>query len=285
MTCGCDAPHHFQAPNSLRGAQATRSHSCASVWSRNSPQLPPAHHCGGKDLRRHCKSRSVIADATWMVGAFTMLSQHCGASRGLLHQLWHSFWSTAPCAHPPAWLSGCLSRAATTLCARPQRSVHTTRSAMVRALSWSWLWHCPKKQNQDQGLTTRTCGSRSQTWNTGKGKDRREDFRTNRAVLAEAHSQIPIHPRDCHLLGCQMETRGVASASYYWSRTAPSVGRLAICIPAARLKARVKWLRVLLFVNGVELVLSRFCCWCSQFWFWCLLQPSAGVTRRIGWLA
>ena len=50
------------------------------------------------------------------------------------------------------------------------------------------------------------------------------------ADIAEAHRQIPIHPRDWHLLGCQTEvggdvytsrvgTFGVASASCYWSRS------------------------------------------------------------------
>ena len=57
------------------------------------------------------------------------------------------------------------------------------------------------------------------------------------ADVAEAHRQIPIHPRDWHLLGCQIEaggdvyinkvgTFGVASASYYWSRAASALGRL-----------------------------------------------------------
>ena len=57
------------------------------------------------------------------------------------------------------------------------------------------------------------------------------------ADVAEAHRQIPIHPRDWHLLGSQIEvggdvyinkvgTFGVASASYYWSRAASALGRL-----------------------------------------------------------
>ena len=57
------------------------------------------------------------------------------------------------------------------------------------------------------------------------------------ADVAEAHRQIPIHPRDWHLQGCQVEvggdvyinkvgTFGVASASYYWSRAASALGRL-----------------------------------------------------------
>ena len=61
------------------------------------------------------------------------------------------------------------------------------------------------------------------------------------ADVAEAHVQIPIHPRDWHLLGCQVEvggdvfinkvgTFGVASASYYWSRAASALGRLTQCI-------------------------------------------------------
>ena len=57
------------------------------------------------------------------------------------------------------------------------------------------------------------------------------------ADVAEAHTQIPIHPRDWHFLGSQIEvggdvyinkvgTFGVASASYYWSRAASALGRL-----------------------------------------------------------
>ena len=57
------------------------------------------------------------------------------------------------------------------------------------------------------------------------------------ADVAEAHRQIPIHQRDWHLLGCQVEvggdvyinkvgTFGVASASNYWSRAASALGRL-----------------------------------------------------------
>ena len=57
------------------------------------------------------------------------------------------------------------------------------------------------------------------------------------AGVAEAHSQTPIHPREWHLLGCQIEaggdvyvnkvgTFGAASASYYWSRAASAIGRL-----------------------------------------------------------
>ena len=58
------------------------------------------------------------------------------------------------------------------------------------------------------------------------------------ADVTEAHRQVPIHPDDWHLLGCQVipggdvfvntvGTFGVASASYYWSRVAAAVGRLA----------------------------------------------------------
>ena len=57
------------------------------------------------------------------------------------------------------------------------------------------------------------------------------------ADVAEAHRQNPIHPRDWHLLGCQVEvggdvyinkvgTFGVASASHYWSRASSALGRL-----------------------------------------------------------
>ena len=58
------------------------------------------------------------------------------------------------------------------------------------------------------------------------------------ADVSEAQRQVPIHPDDWHLLGCQVipgeevfidtvGTFGVASASYYWSRVAGAVGRLA----------------------------------------------------------
>ena len=58
-----------------------------------------------------------------------------------------------------------------------------------------------------------------------------------RAPITEAHRQVPIHPDDWHFLGCQVKpggdvfvntvgTFGVASASYYWSRVAGSIGRL-----------------------------------------------------------
>ena len=58
------------------------------------------------------------------------------------------------------------------------------------------------------------------------------------ADVSEAHRQVPIHPDDWHLLGCQVisgrevfintgGTLSIASASYYWSRVAGAVGRLA----------------------------------------------------------
>ena len=61
------------------------------------------------------------------------------------------------------------------------------------------------------------------------------------ADVSEAHRQVPIHPDDLHLLGCQVVsggevfintvgTYGIASASYYWSRVAGAVGRLAQCL-------------------------------------------------------
>ena len=57
------------------------------------------------------------------------------------------------------------------------------------------------------------------------------------ADVKEAHRQVPIHPNDWHLLGCQLElggkvdvntvgTFGVSSASYNWSRVSATVGRL-----------------------------------------------------------
>ena len=61
------------------------------------------------------------------------------------------------------------------------------------------------------------------------------------ADVTEAHRQVPIHPDDWHLLGCQVYpggdvfvntvgTFGIASASYYWSRVAAAVGRLVLYI-------------------------------------------------------
>ena len=62
------------------------------------------------------------------------------------------------------------------------------------------------------------------------------------ADVKEAHRQIPVAPRDWHLLGCQVQpggnvyvnkvgTFGVASASYWWSRLASAVGtaRTVLC--------------------------------------------------------
>ena len=57
------------------------------------------------------------------------------------------------------------------------------------------------------------------------------------ADVTEAHRQVPIHPDDWHLLGCQVSpggdvfvntvgTFGIASASYDWSQVAAAVGRL-----------------------------------------------------------
>ena len=57
------------------------------------------------------------------------------------------------------------------------------------------------------------------------------------ADVKEGHRQIPIDPRDWHLLGCQVDrggdvfintvgTFGITSASYYWSRVSSAVGRL-----------------------------------------------------------
>ena len=57
------------------------------------------------------------------------------------------------------------------------------------------------------------------------------------ADVTEAHRQVPFHPDDWHLLGCQVSpggdvfvntvgTFGIASASYYWSRVAAAIGRL-----------------------------------------------------------
>ena len=56
--------------------------------------------------------------------------------------------------------------------------------------------------------------------------------------MKEAHRQVPIVPRDWHLLGCQVTpgssvyinkvgTFGISSASYCWSRVAGALGRLS----------------------------------------------------------
>ena len=58
------------------------------------------------------------------------------------------------------------------------------------------------------------------------------------ADVTEAHRQVPIAECDWYLIGCQVRpgstvyvnkvgTLGVASASYYWSRVASAIGRLA----------------------------------------------------------
>ena len=65
------------------------------------------------------------------------------------------------------------------------------------------------------------------------------------ADVSEAHRQVPIHPSDWHMLGCRVRnggpvfvntvgTFGVASASYYWSRGARSIGRIAQCCTEAQ---------------------------------------------------
>ena len=71
-----------------------------------------------------------------------------------------------------------------------------------------------------------------------RGKARRnEQTFSLTADVAEALWQVPVDRRDRHLLGCQVEvggdvftntvgTIGVASASYFWSRVAASVGRV-----------------------------------------------------------
>ena len=64
------------------------------------------------------------------------------------------------------------------------------------------------------------------------------------ADVKEAHRQVPIHPRDWHLLGCRVEagadvyintvgTFGVTSASYHWSRVSSALGRLSQYLAAA----------------------------------------------------
>ena len=61
--------------------------------------------------------------------------------------------------------------------------------------------------------------------------------------VTEAHRQVPIHPDDWHLLGCQVVPGGevfvntvgmfcIASASCYWSRVAAAIGRLSQYVPA-----------------------------------------------------
>ena len=69
------------------------------------------------------------------------------------------------------------------------------------------------------------------------------------ADVKEAHRQIPIAPSDWKFLGCQIRpggavyintvgTFGVASASYWWSRVATALGRLAQYVPG---KAANTW--------------------------------------------
>ena len=69
------------------------------------------------------------------------------------------------------------------------------------------------------------------------------------ADIKEAHRQIPIAPADWKFLGCQIRpggtvyintvgTFGVASASYWWSRVATALGRLAQYVPG---KAATTW--------------------------------------------
>ena len=58
------------------------------------------------------------------------------------------------------------------------------------------------------------------------------------ADVTEAHRQVPIDPQDWHFLGAQIRpggwenvnkvwTLGIASASYWWSRVACAIGRIA----------------------------------------------------------
>ena len=69
------------------------------------------------------------------------------------------------------------------------------------------------------------------------------------ADIKEAHRQIPIAPDDWKYLGCQVRpgetvyintvgTFGIASASYWWSRVATALGRLAQYVPG---KAATTW--------------------------------------------
>ena len=62
------------------------------------------------------------------------------------------------------------------------------------------------------------------------------------AGVTEAHRQVPIDPQDWHFLAAQIHpgswvyvnkvgTFGIASASYWWSRVASAIGRIALCIP------------------------------------------------------
>ena len=67
------------------------------------------------------------------------------------------------------------------------------------------------------------------------------------ADVKEAHRQVPIDPRDWHLLGCQVTpgssvyinkvgTFGISSASYYWSRVAGALGRLSQYLIGGKLR-------------------------------------------------
>ena len=93
-----------------------------------------------------------------------------------------------------------------------------------------------------QSTRGQDCGIRSVHLSQQTSKERCGK-RTNRGLntfaltadVKEAHRQIPIDPRDWHLLGCQLErggdvfmntvgTFGISSASYCWSRVAGAIG-------------------------------------------------------------
>ena len=69
-------------------------------------------------------------------------------------------------------------------------------------------------------------------------REKSQKDRRTFALTADVARQVPVDPRDWHMLGCQVEpggavyvhtvaTFGVASASYYWSRVAGAIGSVA----------------------------------------------------------
>ena len=106
------------------------------------------------------------------------------------------------------------------------------------------------------------------------------------ADVTEAHRQVPIHPDDWHLLGCQVVpggevfvntvgTFGIASASYYWSRGGAAVGRLLQYLSGY---SSTSWHMLVagdyLLECGVDFYSSLYCARLLVF-------PSRG-TKRVG---
>ena len=92
------------------------------------------------------------------------------------------------------------------------------------------------------------------------------------ADVSEAHRQVPIHPDDWHLLGCQVipggevlintvGTFGIASAFCYWSRVVAAVGRMAqhLVVNTATTWHMLVIVEDYLRCVGFELVLRSIC--------------------------